>query len=179
MKKINILILLAIIVTMVIGAIAAHQTDFIDLSPVFAKTPFLKGLVKKPVEAAEESLISPIEEENKKLREEKNELISKITGLEEEKTKLMEQVTELQTEITTLRTDKSTQETVAFNTQELANYYRDMKPEAVVKIMDNLDDETILMILPLLDKKQSSKIIALMDPQRAALITQLLLVSKS
>mgnify|MGYP000900378659 CR=1 FL=1 len=179
MKKSSILILLAIIVTMGIGAIAAHQTDFIDLSPAFAKIPFLEGLVKKPVETSEELLNSPIEEENKKLREEKNEIASKITVLEEEKTKLMEQVTELQTEITTLKADKGTQETVALNTQELANYYREMKPEAVVKIMDNLDDETILMILPLLDKKQSSKIIALMDPQRAALITQLLLAQKS
>lgn len=175
MKKTVILILIAIILIGSAGAFAAHQVNFIDLSPVFAKVPFMHGLVKKPAEDPEELLTSPIEEENKQLREENSELQSKITSLEEEKTKLMEQVTEIQNEVNSLKAEKNDQKETEINTQKLAEYYREMEPKAAVKIMENLDDETILLLLSLLEKKQSGEIISLMDPQRAAFLTTLLL----
>lgn len=179
MNKMVFLIILAIFVIGSIGALAAHQTDFIDLSPVFAKIPFLQGLVKQPADNPADLMVSPIEEENKQLRAENSELLSKITTLEEEKTALLEQVTELQDSVNQLTAEKNERENKESNALELAEYYREIEPEATVKIMDNLDDETVLLILPLLDKKLSGEIISLMDPQRAALITALLLEKRS
>lgn len=179
MKKITTLILLAIIIIMGAGALAAHQTGYINLNPVLSKLPFTGVFVTKPPEALENLTTSPIEKENKKIKKENKELESKLIALEGEKTKLLEQVTELQVELTELKTYKTTKETSVLNVQELAAYYREIKPEAVVKIMDNLDDESILTILTLLEKEQTGKILALMDPQRAALITQLLLDKKA
>lgn len=179
MKKMVLLILLAIFVFGSIGAVAAHQTDFIDLSPVFAKIPFLQGLVKQPADNPAEVLVSPIEEENKQLRADKSELLSRITRLEDEKTALLEQVTELQESVNQFTVAKKESESREANARELAEYYREMEPEATVRIMENLDDETVLLILPLLDKKLSGEIISLMDPQRAALLTALLLEKSS
>ena len=64
----------------------------------------------------------------------------KITTLEGEKTKLLEQLTELQTELTQLKIELKQQKKAVLNAEELAAYYQEMKPAAVVKIMDNLDD---------------------------------------
>ena len=80
-----------------------------------------------------------------------------------------------QQELIALREYKSQRENLIINTKQLASYYREMKPEAVVNIMNNMDDNTVLLILPLLETDQSGKILALMDPQRAALLTQILL----
>lgn len=181
MKKLTILILIAIVIVFGAGVFAACQTGYLKLDPLFAQIPGLGSLVAENQEALkqqENSLVSPIEKENKKLRKENKDLEYKLTTLEGEKTKLLEQVTELQTELTKLRADITEQKTAVLNAEELAAYYQEMKPEAVVKIMDNLDDEVLLTILPLLEKKQTAKIIALMDPQRAAIITQLLLDKK-
>lgn len=179
MKKTIALILLAIIIIMGAGALAAHQTRYINLNPVLSKIPLLSSFVIKPPEVPENLTISPIEEENNKLKKANKEFENNITTLEGEKTKLLEQIVELQTELTELRAYKTTKEAATINAQELASYYREIKPEAVVKIMDSLDDETILTILPLLEKEQTGKIMALMDSQRAALITQLLLDKKT
>ena len=85
MKKKVIVIMLAILIIGCSGAVGAHLAGFLDLSGIFVKVPFLQGLAKKPPELTAESFVSPIEEENKKLRGENSELQSKITALEEEK----------------------------------------------------------------------------------------------
>ncbi|MDD2212090.1 MAG: hypothetical protein PHC81_01630 [Clostridia bacterium] len=182
MKKLTILILIAIVIVCGVGAFAAHQTGYLNLNPILAQIPGMGDFVVEYPETLKEQgnlLVSPIETENKTLRKEKRDLEHKLTLLEGEKTKLLEQVTELQTELTKLKVDITKQETAVLQVEELAAYYQEMKPDAVVKIMDNLDDELILTILPLLEKKQTGKILALMDPQRAAIITQLLLDKKT
>ena len=168
MNKTIVFVLFLILIVLGAGIFAAQQTGYLNVNNTLA-----------PIAGAETldsvDLVSPIETENNNLRKEKKDLEYQLNVLQGEKTRLLEQVTNLQTELTKLRADFLEQEIIALNVEELATYYQEMKPEAAVKIMDNLDDETIMLILPLLEKKQTAKIIALMDPLRAALITQLLL----
>jgi flagellar motility protein MotE (MotC chaperone) len=178
MKKIMMILIIFLFIILGAGLFAAHQTGFINLNPLLTQIPGMESFVVEKPESTDESgkiLISPIEKENEKLRKEKKDLEFKITTLEGEKTKLLEQVTELQTELTQLKIEIKKQKTAVLNAEELAAYYQEMKPGAVVRIMDNLDDEVVVTILPLLENKQTAEIIALMDPLRAATITQLLL----
>lgn len=169
MKKTIFMVFILIILMLGAGIFAAEQTGFLNLQAVWAQ---ISG---HPLENDETIITSPIERENMKLKEEKKDLTYNISVLEREKTELWEQVTELQEQLTSLQALLTEQEATVLNAAELAACYQEMKPDAVVKIMDNLADEVVLTILPLLDKKQNAKIIALMDPLRAALITQLLL----
>ncbi|MGI6144356.1 MAG: hypothetical protein GX092_07780 [Clostridia bacterium] len=178
MKKTMMIFIIVLFIIFSAGLFAAHQTGFINLNPLFAQIPGMDSFVVEKPENINESgkiLISPIEKENEELRKEKRDLEFKITTLEGEKTKLLEQLTELQTELTQLKIELKQQKKAVLNAEELAAYYQEMKPAAVVKIMDNLDDEVVVTILPLLEDKQTAEIIALMDPLRAATITQLLL----
>ena len=166
MKRTLVLILIISLIMVGAGFLAAKHSGFLNtLFPQIGRE-----------DAVDNGLIgSPLETENEQLRAEKKELTYQLTILEQEKTKLLEQITELQTELTEIKGQIAKQETKLINTEDLAAYYQEMKPDAVVRIMDNLDDEMVVTILALLDKKQTAKIIALMDPYRAALITQLLL----
>jgi len=178
MKKIIVVLIVFLFIILGAGFFAAHQTGFINLNPILAYIPGMESFIIENPENNKESgktLVSPIEKENEELRKGKKDLEFKITTLEEEKTKLLEQVTEMQTELTQLKIEIKQQKTAVLNAEQLATYYQEMKPEAVVRIMDNLDDEIIVTILPILEAKQTAEIIALMDPLRAATITQLLL----
>jgi flagellar protein FlbB len=166
---------LLIIALLVAAVFAANAAGVIDLRSTAAEIPVLNSLIGTTAGNEEEIPVSPIEEENKRLLKQIAELEKKITELEGEKTKALEQVALSQQELTELRAYKTEKENIVISATEIAAYYKEMKPEAVVKIMNTLDDDTVITILPLLEKDQSGDILALMDPQRAALITQMLM----
>ena len=166
MKRTLISILIILLIFCGAGLLAAKHSGFLNtLFPQKVEQDIVNN----------ELISSPLENENNQLRQLRRDLEYQITNLEHEKTKLLEQITELQTELTEIKAKLIKQETKAINIEELAAYYQEMKPEAAVRIMDNLDDDIVVTILSLLEKKHTAKIIALMDPYRAALITQLLL----
>ena len=175
-QSISLKLIILCLVAMVIGGLwAADQAGMIELNLAFQKLPVLNKYVKEPAPVSSSPVISPIELENQKLRNDLKDLEAKFAAFENEKTRLLEQIYQLQQELTELRAYKERNENKAIQAKELALYYNEMKPEAVLKVMENLDDDTVITILPLLNKEQTGKILGLMEPQRAARITQLLL----
>ena len=177
-QSISLKLIILCLVAMVIGGLwAADRAGMIDLNIALQKLPVLNKnkYVKEPAPASKSPVISPIELENQKLRNDLKNMEAKFAAFENEKTKLLEQIYQLQQELTELRAYKEKNENKAIQAKELAYYYKEMKPEAVLKVMENLDDDTVITILPLLNKEQAGKILGLMEPQRAARITQLLL----
>ncbi len=177
------LIILCLIAVLIGGIWAAHIAGFIDVKAVAAKVPLVQKLVANEdqgegEETPETVPVSPIEEENKKLRAELKEIQEKLVVLENEKTQSLQQISEMQKELMELRAYKEEAEAAKLSAEELAKYYKEMKPDAIVEIMNNLDDDTVMKILPLLEKEQTGRILSGMDSQRAALITQLLLGTK-
>jgi len=176
MSKINVsikLIIACLLVVLIAGLFAAQTTGVIDIKEMAGQMPVLKTLFKAyEPEKTSIPAVSVIESENEKLRAEKNLLVEKIANLESER-----QIDETKLDLDILTEYKNEKESAAVQAAQLAVYYREMKAEAVVKVMNNLDDDTVVLILPLLENQQVAKILALMEPHRAALITQLLLRS--
>ena len=54
----------------------------------------------------------------------------------------------------------------------VAKLYDGMEPDAVAKLMANLDDTTIVAVLPHMKQKNASLVLSLMPPPRAAYITK-------
>jgi len=176
-RKIIIIALIVLVASFVPFLWDVNSGGF-KITAVLSKMPVTKMFIKPPVTDTGQVLpVSPVEKENQELRSKITELEGKISSLEAEKTKIMQDNALSQQELASLRAYKAERENLVVNSKQLASYYKEMKPEAVVKIMNNLDDNTVLLILPLLDKEQSGKILGLMDPQRAALLTQILLGS--
>lgn len=167
---------LLLIVLIAAGIFAANATGMIDLKSMAANVPVLNKLIDDSADQVNTIPVSPIEEENKILRGKVADLEKKITELEADKVRTLEQVALTQKELTELRAYKTEKENMVLNAKEIALYYSQMKPEAVAKIMNTLDDDTVITILPLLDKDQSGKILSLLEPQRAALLTRIMLM---
>jgi len=179
MSKSNVsikLIFACLLAVLIAGGFAAQTAGIINIRELASKIPVIKTLVQSniPVET-NVPVVSAVESENEKLRAENKLLTEKIAVIEGEKTGLQKQIDDIKLELTTLTEYKNQKENTAVQASLLAVYYKDMKPEAIVKVMDNLDDDTVITILPLLETQQVAKILALMEPHRAALITQILL----
>ncbi|PKM89918.1 MAG: hypothetical protein CVU87_03800 [Firmicutes bacterium HGW-Firmicutes-12] len=177
------LIIICLFVVLAAGLFAADKIGIIDFSSQLASTfsgvPVIGDFFKSEKDEDEEKTnipeASPLEEENQILRLQITDLDNKLEALEKEKEKLLQLTDEMQQELTELCDDKERNEKQLVDAQQMAAYYREMKPDALIKVMDNLDDDTIMLILPLLDSEQVAKILSLMEPQRAALLTQMLL----
>jgi flagellar motility protein MotE (MotC chaperone) len=58
--------------------------------------------------------------------------------------------------------------------RKLAVYYSDMKPAAVVAILNKLDDEMVLGIFQEMESDKIAKILTIMLPDRAALLSTMI-----
>lgn len=179
-SKSIVFIVLCLIAALAGSLWAADILGVINIKEQASKLSY-KNILMKQDAASQPGLpvISPIEKENQELRAAIKGLEEKVLIMEGDKTKLLEQLDAIQQELTVLRAYKTEQESFVINTGQMAAYYSEMKPDAVVKVMNNLDDNTVMAILPLLETEQVAKILALMEPQRAALLTQLLLGGNS
>lgn len=159
---------------------AADLSGLISIKDATANLSYKAVFMKQPPGNTDSiPTESPIEKENLELRAALRNLEERLAALEGEKTSLLKQLEETQQELTVLRVYQREKESLIVNTGQMASYYAEMKPEAVVEVMNNLDDNTVMSILPLLEKDQVAKILALMEPQRAALLTQLMLGGNS
>jgi flagellar motility protein MotE (MotC chaperone) len=176
-----ILIIICLIVVLLAGLFAADKMGIIDISDQLANTfagiPIIGEDFKSETDNEETGIpeASPLEEENQILRLQITDLENRIVAIQKEKETLLQQNDEDQQELNELRDYKENKENIFIEAQQMAAYYREMKPDAIIRVMDNLDDDTIVIILPLLDSEQVAKILSLMEPQRAALLTQMLL----
>jgi len=173
------LIFVCVFVVLLACVFAAETAGLIDFNETAAKIPVVKTLLKPTSEENGANLpaVSVIETENESLRAEKKQLEEKISNYDIEKNAMQEEISTLKLEIAALTADKEAREREAIQIEQMALYYKEMKAEAVVKIMDNLDDDTVVNILPLLEKSHAAKILSLMEPHRAALLTRILLGS--
>lgn len=176
-KKAPFKLIILIILVIFIGIVWAAQTaGVINLKKAASNVPVLKNYFQQPIVAQTNiPQESPIETENKTLQDKNKELENKILALENEKTQFLAKDAQTQKDLTDLQNYKAQKAKEALTTKQMAAYYNGMKADAVVKIMDNLDDDTVVSIIPLLDKEQAGKILSLMNPQRAALLTQMLM----
>jgi len=172
------LIVLCLSAALLGGFWAASAIGIIDINSLLGQLPVVGAHFSPPGQGQPKiPAVSPIEEENIKLRAAKADLEKRLADLEKEKAELLSQIEETRQVAAELLAYKEQKEKARLKVEEMALYYKEMKPEAAVKVMNNLDDETVAAILPLLEKEQAAKIMSLMDPQRAAYITQLLLGS--
>lgn len=181
------LIIFSLLAILAAGIVAAGKAGVFDAQSIINKTlgnlPLIGENINVPEETQENQkkipAVSPLEEENKILNLKIKELEIIIAGLENEKADFAQKMTDLQQEVLELRKYQEENEKKILNAEELAAYYQEMKPEAVVGIFDRLDDETVMLILPLLERDQVGKIFSLMEPQRAAFLSQVMLGKKS
>lgn len=175
------LIIICLLVVLVAGLFAADKMGALDIKNILAgalgNVPVISERLNIDTNENKMNIpqVSPLEEENESLQLKIIDLENKLLSNEKEKTASIMQVETMQQELLDLRNYKQVNEKRLVEAQEIAAYYKAMKPDAVVKVMDKLDDETVLLILPLLDDEQVAKILSLMDAQRAALLTQMLL----
>lgn len=170
--KLVVLSLLIVAAGLLVGA---QLAGWIDLRQLAAQIPGLErfnspsGTDSTPVVTG----VSLMEKENLELKrkiQEQEDLLQGILGekqaLEQNKLALEQKIQDLEKRVTLMSSEQSAEETVDY--QQLADYYAEMKPAAVVAIMDNLDDETVLGILKEMEFDQVAKILTAMQPDRAA-----------
>ncbi|MDT3699246.1 MAG: hypothetical protein RO469_07435 [Thermincola sp.] len=125
-----------------------------------------------------EDEINKLESENRKLqkeldslRTETGELQKKLEIANQEKTSLNEAKNTIQKNLDALQLEIKTLKTPKVNYDSLGNYYGEMKPDAAVKIMEELSDDVVIGILEKLENDQVAKILSAMEPGRAAKLT--------
>ncbi len=118
---------------------------------------------------------NPLEEENKKLKDQvqklekqSGEIAKQLEIVNTEKQGLLEERESLKGTLESLKSLQEQQEGAKVSYQKLAEYYAEMKPEAAVNIMNSLADEVTIGILQYLDSEQAAKILSAMDPEKAA-----------
>jgi flagellar motility protein MotE (MotC chaperone) len=174
LPKIPVGVIIICILFALIGALwGAHAAGLINLIPVLSDLPVV-GTYFTTGANEDNFKISPLEEENKKLKEQ-------IIKLEKQLADVLTKENELNQEIETYRKqiiDLDNQIKILHEEQKkmlkLAEYYGQMKTKEVVPIFDNLDDEIVISILSRLDSKRAAEILAEMDPLRAAKLTKVI-----
>jgi len=147
------------------------------LLPPRAKDNFGKPVVQN----------KPLEDEINRLKSENKELQNQITSLKtgtgelqkkleianQEKMSLTDAKNTLQKSLDALQLQikTETEQTSNINYDSLGDYYGEMKPDAAVKIMENLPDDVVIGIIRKLESDQVAKILSVMDASRAARLT--------
>ncbi len=147
----------------------------VNISKIIREIPVVGKMLPAPKEGPSKKPKNPLEDENKKLSSEIERLKINAGGLEKrleviqkEKQSLVDLKNNLQATLNSLQTWKDQHEGAKLSYEKLAKYYAEMKPEAAVKIMNNLSDEVIIGILQNLNDEQVAKILSAMDPNKAA-----------
>ncbi|NLC08044.1 MAG: hypothetical protein GX755_08805 [Syntrophomonadaceae bacterium] len=170
--KLVVLSLLIVVAGLLAGAQLAGWIDLRQLAvqiPGVERFTSSSGIDSTPVVSG----VSLMEKENLELKrkiQEQEDLLQGIIGekqaLEQNKLALEQKIQDLEKKVALLSSEQSAEKNVDY--QQLADYYAEMKPAAVVAIMDNLDDETVLGILKEMEFDQVAKILTAMQPERAA-----------
>ncbi len=128
----------------------------------------------KPTESelAEEEVAVSVEDSIQKanwFKKEQARLDKRQDSLDAREKKLVELDREVSQKISRIEQTESTR------IANLARLYDDMEPQAVAKLMANLDDATVISILPRMKNKNASQVLALFPSQRAARLSKQLI----
>lgn len=146
---------------------------FLDLKPLLSKVPY-SDKIPFLAEVMPAKTASPKPEtnlwelENKKLKNQVQSLQRQVKLLTQEKETLAQAKDQLETEFQEVKSAPAAEKAKTVDYEQLAQYYGEMKADAAVKIMDNLEDELVIGIFLKMENPQVSKILSKMDPQRAA-----------
>lgn len=143
---------------------------FLDLKPLLSKVPYLN----KTTAATQEPEDNLFELENKQLKNQVKSLERQVKLLTQEKEALAQAKDQLETEFQEIESATQTDGDKKINYEQLAKYYGQMKADAAVKIMDNMEDELVIAIFLKMEDEQVSKILSKMDPKRAANLVKLM-----
>jgi len=166
-------IVICILFAVIGGLWGSHAAGLINLTPVLSDLPVIGNYFIDEVQIDTNS-ISPLEIENKKLKERISKLGNELTNSQANETNYKEEINKLQNELSSLEAQIKMLQDQEKNALKLAEYYGQMKPKEVVPIFDNLDDDTVLSILTKMESSQTAKILAELEPLRAAKLTKVL-----
>ncbi|KJS23490.1 MAG: hypothetical protein VR72_01350 [Clostridiaceae bacterium BRH_c20a] len=172
--KIPINIVIICIIFALIGALwGSHAAGLLNLTSVLADLPIIGGKFAVVDEGVSVE-ISPLEDENKALKEKIQELESQLANFKTTEMKYQEEIAEYNNQISKLENQIKIIEEKEVSSAKMGEYYSQMKPKEIAPIFDNLDDEIILDILVKLDANIAAKILAELEPLRVAKLTRLL-----
>lgn len=151
--------------------LALNATGVFDIKAAMADMP----VIGKRFQTDDPLLIvEPLEDENKSLRKEIEELEALLAEREKTATDLnklkedyQQQIEQLEAKIITI-SQKDTQNA------QLAQIYSKMEDVEAVRIFNNLDDDTVIGILIKIPTDKTASFLAAMDPIRAAKLTAIL-----
>lgn len=150
-----------------------NYLGFLDLKPLVSKVPYIdkipylaKALPSKAATQKPEANI--LELENKHLKNQVKSLEREVKLLTQEKEALAQAKDLLETEFQEIKSTQVEDGNKKINYEQQAQYYGQMKADAAVKIMDNLEDELVIGVFLKMENEQVSKILSKMDPKRAA-----------
>jgi len=172
--KIPINIVIICIIFALIGALwGSHAAGLLNLTPILADLPIIGGYYAVEDDGVSME-ISPLEDENKVLKEKIQELESQLANFQTIEMKYQEDIVDYNNQIAELENKIKTIEEKEVSSTKMVEYYSQMKPKEIAPIFDNLDDEIILDILVKLDANIAAKILAELEPLRVAKLTRLL-----
>lgn len=151
--------------------LALNATGVFDLKTAMADMP----VIGKRFQTDDPfMIIAPLEDENKSLKKEIEELKTLLTEKEKAaenfnvlKDDYLRQISQLEEKIINL-SQKDVQ------SAQLAQIYSKMEDVEAVRIFDNLDDDTVIGILVKISADKTASFLAAMDPIRAAKLTAVL-----
>ncbi|MDR1204638.1 MAG: hypothetical protein LBL26_04035 [Peptococcaceae bacterium] len=178
------------------GLLAAHFLGLVNVAPLVANVPYVNQWIRDPYGGSDvfteaeptptpaptpepTPTVNPLEEVNRelerKIAELEQEKLDQAAAYEQEKTETMRENTELRARVLELENYRASTEAQAESDTYMAGILQGMKPDAIVQMMDNMDDSGVVQILGLLTDSQVGKVLALLDPERAAVITRMLM----
>lgn len=161
-------IIICIIFALIGGLWGAQTAGVLDVKGIVSKLPFIEEDSGQIAEIE----ISPLEEENTKLKDEIDRLNLQLNEANQILKSSIDEIGKLNEQIELLKNENTKLKNIDEITNNLVGYYQEMKPKEIVPIFENLDDEMVLRVMVKLDSNLVAKILAAMDPMRAAKLTK-------
>lgn len=109
-----------------------------------------------------------LEEERSALEAERKALASEWQALKRERDLLELEQQQLEAEWRTLNHVLEEEQSIA----QLAELYEQMRPEAIARMADNLDDEFLMNLLLNMEERRAAALLSALQPERAAEISR-------
>lgn len=186
-KGFRLTLLIIAFIGIIIGVV--YALDFlgiINFSNMASKVPIIGQYFSdnKPLKVNSDNnkgkneQVKGLMEANQKLADSNKDLQNKLTVMNNQLNKINTEKSDLENKYneelakSQAQNDPSQKNLEDEKYRKLAKYYSSMKPDAAVKIMNELDDYLVIEILNRVDADQTTKILSKMDPKKAANISK-------
>ncbi len=187
--KFNLVILVGLIMVLAVGAGAAEEEAAVSNSKDGKTKGDSKESVVEKSDSSEKSEAGvsldgdnpciPLEEHKTFLNEELEKIKRERRALEAMRVEIKAEIMEMEKSRKAVNAlFEKMDERKAKRIKKLVKVYQGMEAEAVVPLLENLEEDIMLAVLYRMKEKKQAAIMALMDPARAASISEKLIVSK-